>query len=339
MPSEALAREALTALAAPQSLFRSTLDATAESVRLLLEETRAAAAGHADRLSAEFGALGPRYLDLDKLAAVIESGPSVDPAAVAVVERAYAALQDLSTRDAHVVAVPPGGSLAQTVGDALADVGRAMGAARVVDLARTDRYRQAEHERYLAGFPFGLWSQAERRLAPPLVVSVAGADLRPAALADYLDGGVKIVLLVQAPATPAPLVRLITPGVFVAQAADMAVVSRLAAVDGAGIVAIMPEGSAEFVHDPAGGASLGGRLTVTAPPAGTKLHRLGPFTVAQQRDEIGQLADFAAAGAATATAEFSAAGSSEDDTVGKLAAWLLTQAEGGQAPDKEGRRS
>ncbi len=323
-----LSADALSALATPNGRFHSTLSTTAENVRVLLEETRSAAEGHFDRFSAEFGALGSTYLDLDRLATVIGSGPSVDPSAITVVERAHAALSELAGRPAFTVRVPPGGSLADTVGASLADIGRAMGAARVVELARQDRYHPSEHERYLDAFPFGSWSQAERRLAPPLVVGLSGADLRPSALAEYLDGGVRLVLIVDAPATPAPLVRLITPGVFVAQTTDVAVVNRLAAWDGPGVVALMPEGAAEFVHDPAAGTAFGGRLAITAQPAATGLRRVGPFTVTQQRDELQQLADLASARTEPAAGSVPAGdGQAQDDPVGKLAAWLLKQAE------------
>jgi hypothetical protein len=335
MPFEDLSAEAWAALAAPRERFHSTLATTAENVRVLLEETRSAAEGHLGRFAAEFGALGDTYLDLGRLATMVGSGPSVAPSALAVVERAHAALTDLAGRPAFTVRVPTGGSLADTVGTALADIGRAMGAARVVELARQDRYHPSEHERYLDAFPFGLWSQAERRLAPPLVVGLHGADLRPASLSEYLDGGVRLVLIVDAPATPAPLVRLIMPGVFVAQTTDVALVSRLAGRDGPGIVAIMPEGSAEFVHDPAAGTALGGRLTVTSQPAGTGLRRVGPFTVTQQRDELQQLSELASARTEPVAAGAPAApGDGKDDPVGKLAAWLLTQAD----PAKDARQ-
>jgi hypothetical protein len=330
MPFEDLSGEAWTALAAPRERFHSTLATTAENVRVLLEETRSAAEGHLGRFAAEFGALGDTYLDLGRLATVVGSGPSVAPSALAVVERAHQALTDLASRPTFTVRVPAGGSLAEAVGSALADIGRAMGAARVVELARQDRYHPSEHERYLDAFPFGLWSQAERRLAPPLVVGLHGADLRPAALAEYLDGGVKLVLVVDPPATPAPLVRLITPGVFVAQTTDPGLIARLAVWDGPGVVALMPEGAVEFVHDPSAAAAPGGRLTITSQPAATGLRRVGPFTVTQQRDELQQLSELASAGKASVAAASSAPPEGKDDPVGKLAAWLLTQAESGK---------
>jgi hypothetical protein len=338
MPSDDRTTDVLGALAAPRDQFQSALAATVDSVRALLDEQRARAGDRLGHLSAEFGMLGPTYLDIDRLAAVVDSKAEVDPATMAVVERAYEQLKTLAERPdgGLMVTVPPGGSFSEIVSAALATTGRAIGASRVVTLAQQGRFRPAEHDRFLERFPFDIWSQAERQLAPPLVVQVAGADLRPAALAEYLDGDVKFVLIVDAPATPAPLVRLVTPGTFVAQSQESDIVARLAAWDGPGVVAIMPEGAAEFVHDPAGGESLGGRLTVTHQPDGSGLHRIGPFTTAQQRDEVQQLAALVAARAAAAPA---AAPAQEEahDPVGKLAAWLLSQAEGAAA-GKDRRR-
>lgn len=327
MPFDDLATDASVMLAAPHDRFRDTLSTTAEEVRVLLEDTRAAVDGQFGRFAAGFGALGPTYLDFDTLASVIPAGPAVSPSALAVIERALHVIEELAGRESYRATVPPGGSLEATVGGMLADVGRAMGAARVVDLARRDAYRAADHEWYLESFPFSLWSAAERRVVPPLVIGIAGADLRPAALAEYLDGGVKIVLLVEGAATPAPLVRLITPGVFVGQASDLSVLAGLATWDGPGVVAVLPATCAAFVHDPARERDGGGRLTVLAEPSGASLHRVGPFTVTQQRDELRQLSDLAARPAPAAVAPQADSNQAADDPVGKLAAWLLAQAD------------
>jgi N-acetylglucosamine kinase-like BadF-type ATPase len=107
------------------------------------------------------------------------------------------------------------------------------------------------------------------------------------------------------------------------------VVARLAAWNGPGIVGLMPAGSARFVHDPAGGASIGARLTVTDLPALDHRKRAGPFTVAQQREELEQLAALqsaaTAAPAVPAIAAAAATAAESADPVDKLAAWLLRQ--------------
>jgi len=328
MPSDDQAAAVLEALAAPRDRFRSALASTIDEVRALLAEHRARTTDRLGHLAAEFGVFGSSYLDIEQLAIVIDSQPAVDPTALSAIQRASATLEALGNwPDGGVtITVPAGGSLSQAVAAAMADTGRAIGAGRVVALAREGRYRPAEHDQYLDSFPFELWSLDERRLAPPLVVSVSGADLRPSALAEFLDGDVKFVLIVHEPCTPAPLVRLITPRTFVAQATSAEVVARLAAWDGPGVVAIVPEGAAQFVHDPSAGEALADRLVIGLQPVGEGLHRVGPFTVAQQRDELQQLGALAAA-RAVAVPSAEAAGAPADDPVGKLASWLLSQAD------------
>jgi hypothetical protein len=159
-----------------------------------------------------------------------------------------------------------------------------------------------------------------------VVVELDGADLRAAPLAEFLDGGVKVVLVVRGGAGPAPLVRLVTPRTFVAQDLDGAVLARLAAWSGPGIVAIMPQGSARFTHDPSAGA-LGARLTVSEIPVMDPKRRAGPFTAAQQRDELEQLKALQQSGAAAATPATSGPATPATTAADQLAAWLLKQAD------------
>jgi hypothetical protein len=158
------------------------------------------------------------------------------------------------------------------------------------------------------------------------VIALDGADLHPAGLAEFLDGNLKIVLIARGETSPAPLVRLITPHAFVAQTDDPAVVERLGKVDGPGIAALMPPHTARFVHDPAGGAALGQRLTVGEVPSLDGKKRSGPFTAAQQREELEQLKALQAAAAAPTNGAL-VSGAAGADPVDKLAAWLLQQAD------------
>jgi hypothetical protein len=326
MPSDARTTAALAALKAPRERFQSAVAATLEEVRVYLDTHRSAADDRLAVLAAEFGPFAARHIDVGRMAGLVAASPEIAPATQAVLARALDVLQEIAGRgdDGFVVDLPAGESLYGATTDRLAELGRAMGAARVVDAARNGRYRPSEHNRWLTRFPFASWSQAERAMAPPIVVEMDGADLRPAGLAEFLDGAARIVLVVTGDTSPAPLVRLVTPRTFVAQTADASAVARLAAADGPGIVALMPDRTARFVHDPTAGSALSDRLVVSEMPDLDHRKRTGAFTVAQQHEELEQLhALQSAATVSTAATALSAPA----DPVDKLAAWLLQQAD------------
>lgn len=328
MPSDPRSAAALAAVHGPREAFQSAVAATLEEVRVYLDTHRSAAEDRLAVLAAELGPLGARHVDVGRLAAVLTAEPAVTPATHGVMERALGVLRDVAAGgdEAYVLDLPAGESLYGRVADRLAELGRAMGAARVADAARKGRYRPAEHDAWLTRLPYPLWTQAERAVAPPLVIELDGTDLRPGGLAEFLDGALKIVLVVRGDSSPAPLVRLVTPRTFVAQVADDSAIARLAAWKGPGIVGLMPAGGARFVHDPTGGDALGARLTVMDIPALDHRKRAGPFTAAQQREELEQLAALQSATAAAPVAPAVTATAAESaDPVDKLAAWLLRQ--------------
>ncbi|HEX9728035.1 MAG TPA: hypothetical protein VGA37_05995 [Gemmatimonadales bacterium] len=327
MPSDTATASAFAQLAGLRAAHRSVVATTVEEVRGYLESHRGTTDTRSERAAAELGLLGGRHIDLDRFAALVVDAPTLNGSAGATVERALETLTGL-TRDGDEqfrLELPPGGDLVVAVGRALAEAGRGFGAARVVRLARNGGYRVGEHENWLVELPFAMWTAAERALAPPLVVALDGADLRVAGLANYLDGNLKLVLIVQGGAVPpAPLVRLITPRVFVAQSHDGGPVDRLAAHEGPGVVAVMPRGAASFVHDPSAGATLAERLAVTSLPDTPPRKRIGTATAFQQAEELAQLQTLASAIAAAPVAPGTSAPAS--NPADKLAAWLLTQA-------------
>jgi hypothetical protein len=173
---------------------------------------------------------------------------------------------------------------------------------------------------------FEAWNTGERRLAPPLVVELEGADLRAADLSDFLDGNVKFVLLVNGEAPPAPLVRLITPSTFVLQTSDETGIDRFAAAKPPAIAAVMPSSAARFVHDPAGGDLLSDRLEIFQLPEKPPRKKLGGVSAWQQREELAQLQNLARGPGAPATTEARAPEATKQVTSPeKLAAWLLLQ--------------
>ena len=132
---------------------------------------------------------------------------------------------------------------------------------------------------------------------------------------------------------PAPLVRLVSPGVFVQQATDIGDLARMARATGPAVAALVPEGAACFVHDPDGGPHVWQRVTVTARPKGGPRVVLGGRSAFQQNEELLQLealAEAPPAAAPSADAAPSAPAYAPADPVDKLAAWLLAHADLGE---------
>lgn len=328
MPSDAN-RSALKAVAGARAAFHSAVATAVDQVQTYLSAHRSPVNGRSERAAVELGQFAAGRIDPDRFSSFFADGEEPDAETLARVEAAADVLAGISkdADDLYSVEVPSGGDLRDTVATALAEAGRAFGAARVVDLARTGRYDAATHDEFLATFPPRMWNRAERQIAPPLVVTVDGSDLRVGGLAEFLDGAQKIVLVARGDAPPAALVRLVTPGVFVMQTADAADLARIAGVDGPAVAAIVPERAARFTHDPAAGATPAARLSVAALPEEAPRKPLGRLTIFQQSEELMQLRALAAA---TAAAEGEEGPEPAADTAklpgDKLAAWLLRQA-------------
>jgi len=322
MPSE---ERVFEILAKPLEAFRSALASTIETLRASLAEDEADAARGASPSGADLGAFAAGRIDVDRFDAIVaREAVAVEPDAKARTREAYEVLTLLAARKTGLfrVNVELGASLTLTVAGALAEIGRAFGAARVVDLTRTGRYREEEHRGWLQAYPFARWNAAERSIAPTLVVFVDGEDLKADGLAEFLDGSVKIVLVVRGEAPPAPLARLATPGVFVTQTRDEPDLLRLAAWRGTGIAALVGEKAAVFVHDPDAGSTPRERLTVSSLPTDASPRRLGGLSAWQQEEAVEHLRSMTSAGAIVGDD-----GETPADPVDKLAAWLLAQAD------------
>jgi hypothetical protein len=329
MPSDDRVELALTALASQRDAFRAALGTTAEQVQSFLNENRGSENGKANRIASELGPFAAGRFDTDRLATLFESELRLDGLTLETIEQARDTIAELTKRnhDLFVTHVKPGGDIRDAVARSLEEIGRAFGAVRIFELTKSGSHRGNEHARSLGSFPFIKWSKGERRLAPPLVVTVDGADLRAERLAEFLDGAQKIVLVIRGTCAPAPLVRLITPGTFVIQTSEGTGLDRLAAYDGPGIGALVPGDAALFVHDPAGGAEIAERLTVTRVPERDPRLSIGGLSGQQQAEELRQLRSLAGPSAAppAATGE-AAAPAAPSEPADKLAAWLLSQA-------------
>lgn len=332
MPSDDRLKLALDALRVPLRGFHSTLVATGDEVRAYLATRQSSWEAQVVRAGEELGPLAAGRIDAERFATLFASHrDETDTAAIRPLEQALALLADLAARSdvLCLVEVPAGGSLYETVSRALAEIGRAFAAATLVAEIRAGRYRPGSEGPALGPFPFSRWTRSERRLAPPLVVRVQGRDLRAAALAEFLDGRQKIVLVVEGECPPAPLVRLVAPGTFVVQTADGTHLDRLVAWDGTGIAAIVPESVARFVHDPSAGPGTHDRIRLDHLPDRVPRRALGGLSAAQQAEELELLRSLAAppAGGAARAGQAPAAAAAPADPADQLASWLLKQAD------------
>ncbi|MDT8370129.1 MAG: hypothetical protein RQ745_13055, partial [Longimicrobiales bacterium] len=255
MPSDPRIQEALDRLAAPRDAFRSAVATADEEIRAARQQAEGSR-DPAEALGRELGEFARDRVDPARLAGLLQVAEATDPLIHHLMESAHDLFATLTTeRGGFHITVPAGGDLRDTVRDALAGLGRAFGVAHAVEKARAHRYDPDTDHLLLQRYPFHRWSMGERRLAPPLVVTVRGEDLRPGGLTEFLDGAVRIALVVEGPTAPAPLARLVGHGVFVAQTTDPEVIGALASHDGPGVVAWVEEGAGavEFVHAPAAG--------------------------------------------------------------------------------------
>ncbi|MDH3590815.1 MAG: hypothetical protein OER88_02995 [Planctomycetota bacterium] len=325
-------------LARAHEAFHSALAETVEQARGVVEAQTADDATQA----AQLGPFASQRIDTERFASLLDRRTAVDAATLRVMNDALAVLHDIVERAGapFTAEVAPGGSLHDTVDRALAEAGRAFGAARVFALARSGSYRADEHAAWLDAFPFVSWTGVERAVAPPLVVTVAGRDLRAEGLAAFLDGAAKILLVARGDTPFAPLVRLIAPGVFVVQADGPAALADFGTWDGPGIAALIPPEAARFSHDPRRGEEVWERVVIDGLPATEPPPSLGGRSAAQQRDELAQLAVYVnrpAAPAAPEAVHVPAPAPAEavvpvpSDPVDQLAAWLIAQADLGDA--------
>lgn len=327
MPSDPRFSQALAAMAQPIAEFRSIVEGAIAQAEAFRAEQAAGAAERAARAAAGLGRFAGGRIDPARYAELFPAVRPVSPVALAALDRATATLKSVAEKGdgAFVVDLPRGGRLGAAVGDALAELGRAFGAVILTDVIRGGRYQPEAHDRLLEPLDFHAWTKAERRYAPPLIVALDGADLHVGALSDYADGREKIVLVVRGTAAPAPLARSVTPGTLVLQTTDGSGLDRVATFDGPAVAAVMPEGAAVFLHDPAAGRESWQRLTLKAPGAVPK-QAIGGASVWQMTEDRNLLTEIARTPFAIPTGAGAAApAAGAADAVDRIASWLLGQ--------------
>ncbi len=269
-PDETFA-EVLQPMAGRLDAFRSGVATAGEQLRGELASRRGEGENRTAEVAEELGPFARGRIDPEKFAALFSQEEESDPKALDALEAAAAVMDEFAAAgtEPFVAVVPEGSDLRDVVRDALANVGRVFGAARVVELARTKQYEAAKHGELLEGFPFRRWNPGERGLAPPLIVTVEAADLQASGLGEYLDGAIKLVIVVKGESEPAPLAGLITPGVFVTQTTRLDVLERMAESQYPGVALLLEDerpAEARFLHDPGAGASSWERLVVESVP-------------------------------------------------------------------------
>ena len=276
MPSDAPAAEptrvdqALQALEGRVEAFHSAVATAEEEIRTYVTHHRGANEFRAEQALVELGQFAIGRIDPERFSLFMGSQEELGDEAESVLDRAEEILSEYAaSKDFHTVVVEPGGDLRDAVKGALDHVGQVFGASRAVELARSGLFDAGQHNHFLGHLPFRKWNRAERQLAPPLVVEVEPDDLLPAGLGEFLDGQVKIVLVVSGMTTAAPLARLITPGTYVVQTADPADLSGLAVSPYPGVALLFDDErptQARFIHDPDAGDSPGARITLLHMP-------------------------------------------------------------------------
>ncbi|MBC8406840.1 MAG: hypothetical protein H8E15_16615 [Planctomycetes bacterium] len=324
MPSDNLTDLVLASLEGPRSAFASSLAAAAEQVRGTLAGLSADVDTRNNLLKTQLGGFAAGRINIEKFSTFADGQRSVNAGAVPTLKKAQAVLNELSDtgKDLIQIKVAAGKTVRCGVSRGLARIGRAFGAARCIELAKAGTYNDAEHGKMMEGLHFADWNQAERAMAPPVVVHVQGRSLHPSSLAEFMDGGVKIVLLIDGPCAPATLARLISPNTFVMQTQVATDLDRLAAWAGHGVAAIVPTGAAIFTYAPAGNTAFGNALKIDFAPEDASISPLGSLSAQQQKEDLAMLS--ALSGAATTPLE--ARDESPVNPVDQLAAFLLSKA-------------
>lgn len=325
MPFDEQVSSALSALRPQLDVFRFGASSTLERARSMLTEDSGPS-----RAGAALGSFANGRIDPDRFAMISAGSAPLDSLGRTLVERAVELLEPLVSggNSEFVVHVKSGTSPGVAIRTRLSKLGAVFAAASVIDLVRRRVYDPTQRILSFGGYPFEKWNAGERRIAPPLIAEVDGADLDALELAPLLDGCVRLVLIVKGQCGPAPLARLISPGVFVAQTSDANVLEKLAELDAPAIVAVMNGPEARFIHDPRSGPTAWQRLDVSHIPSAISRKPIGNRSAWQQRDDLAHLEALAKHPlpfARLIDETSSPTSQSNSDSAERLAAWLLAQ--------------
>lgn len=320
MPSDERVISALAALHPTIGLYRLVVSGTLERARAML-----AFEGGPNRTRATLGEFAGGRIDPERFALVSSGVDPLDVTGRDVVEHVVELLEGIlgGNEEQFLVPVGPAASAADAIRARLAGLGTAHAAARILDLVKRHSYDHLKHGSPSDGYPFEKWTVSERALAPALVVRLEGRKLDAFELAPLVDGCVRLILIVDGPAAPASLARLISPGVLVAQVGDGKALAELVTFDGPAIIAVMQGEEARFLHDPRAGAAPWRRIRMDRMPVMPPRKTVGSRSAWQQREDLAHLKALVEPPSLAHTA--AGAGNGNSDPADRLTAWLITQ--------------
>jgi hypothetical protein len=318
-------KSVLAALAPAISRFRFEVQSVAETAKGLLH-----AEANTTPKGSFLGAFAGGRIDPARFEMISAGADPLDAASKKMLGRMLTSLEELTALkdEDFVLSVAPGENFGDAVRARLATLGSLFAMSTLVELIRRRSYDAATHGTYFAAMPFERWTAAQRKVALPLVVAVSGADLDEFAIGPLLDGCVRFVLLVDEPCAAAPLARLISPGVFVAQADDATACERARDLEAPAVIAIMSGNEARFIHDPRNGTAPWQRLQVTKLTETPPRKSVGARSVWRQRDDLAHLKSLAeqpSLPAEPADALVAAIGGEMTDPAERLTSWLVEQ--------------
>lgn len=305
--------------------FRSSLATAVGLLRGSLAQVTGDSKKKQEIAEKSLGSFAAGRIDASRFEEFATNKTTVEASAGPIIERALDVMVELmDSGDAlNRVRLEEGQNLRCLLSRTTKNIGRAFGAAQAVELAKVGNYIEAEHGGWFDAYLYKNWSAVQRNLAPAIVVELADGSAQATNIGEYVDGNFKAILVYGEDCPPAPLARLITPGVFVLQTSDCLGLDDFLSFEGPGIAAVVPQGAARFAHDPRRGSTLAQRLVGVEIPDSLSLRHSGGLSVTQQQQDLAQLQALASAETLTAAAEEPAA---KANPVDKLAAFLLGNA-------------
>lgn len=315
MASDERQRIALDAIGPRAELFRSAVAAATEQVRGLLSGT----GDEGEDQTVALGLFAQGRVNVDRFASFTPKAARIDAVAEAPIRAAQEVLKSLLAKgdELFVLNIEEGKNLSCETGRRLSKIGRAFGAARVIELAKRGEYRDDEHAGMLKKFPFSRWNKSERALVPALVIELGGADLQPSLILPFLDEHSKFVFIVDGEAPAAALSRVVSPGVFVQQETGDASLEAFLEFEGAAVAALLTPNAVSFVHDPSAGETTYERFVTLEFPKEVRKLAIGGISPTQQAQDYALLESLSVVPVPT--------GDAASDPAGKLSAWLLSQ--------------